>query len=600
MKIIKQKKDNPGRSVSSFSSRGSAGISGFTDNRPVAQAQAKTIQVIQRVGGETVGYEGEDSDLIALLQKGREVNKIKKRAGTEANKKVLDKITALTTSETQPAKIEKFERAKKERKTDQVKMIYSPYLKSVSLSKDFLREIAPEKPDHIKNKIQEDEETVVHDSTAKEDNKRDFKEAFKTHLDSTTVPTECKEIPIEAKKIDQLQTGADAFKSVSLPEREAARITDSGKKGPVPELYTKKGKTGSQYIKDDLDNFVRRYAYMEKNFWQLMDFLETGYLSGQTQAIKQNDPRIEDVRQIGPGVFDNESLNGDDALLVKAMKEKAGSSADLGLKIAIAYLHQWKGSGKRQRGVSLTSTPKDNAVFGNAGESFRNPEFSAKFKIDLLIAKTKNEAEDPDNLLISHYAPGSPTRKAPYLEETTGLFSPPSSKSYKIKYKYEASMIKNRELYLQYVDKASVVEITIHEGSKEKKYEADEIDNIKDEPYYKNYMAGKTGIPWVTFSQDEAYYKKGQDWKKDWDNGMDDASKDPKCKTFSNENAILSYVFKKMDSKRQLPYWQGFAQGFFKALKERKQPVMTEVTTTPPTTQQPSTPSVTTSQPTPP
>lgn len=721
MKIIKQKKDNPGRSVSSFSSRGSAGIPGFTDNRPVAQAQAKTIQVIQRVGGETVGYEGEDSDLIALLQKGREVNKIKKRVGTEANKKVLDqyadngaftqKIQALEVRistlegeidtvkkdiekiseeirelekkiekskeseddeflgfsfeddigdmeekpnelvpekpdepvpekpdepdesvpeikvemKTEPNEIEAkkkereqlkknlkvkteelkniqtklkkkkqtdfFANYKKRMSTDQVKNVYAPYLNNISLSKPFLKEIAPVASSDVITKIKTDEISWEQQIEAEKKNKKLFTKAFGEFCDQETAPetSSCQVIEIGGEKLDSIDTGVAAFKSVSLLEKEKTRIEGLGKKGELPQVYIKKGKKAksgemeTHYIKDDLGNFVRRYAYMEKNFWQLMNFMETGILSGETQAIKKMDPLQSDVRVIDPGNFDNESLEEDEDLLVKTMGRKADSEVELGRKIAIAYLHQWKGSGKRQRGVSLTSTPKDNAVFGNAGESFRDPEFSAKFKIDLLIARTKNslDTEEPTNLLISHYAPTSPTLGDRFLKTDSGTFAEPKKEDYPSDsvpsplpnyhepYKYRASVIKNRELYLQYVDKASVVEITIHEGSKEKKYEAAEIDKIKDEPYCKSYMAGKNATTKPTGSEwSPDHYDKGVSFQTNLSEGKAQGKADFQSCGASDADAIFRYVFKKMSSDKPLPYWQGFACGLFEAWQE--------------------------------
>lgn len=754
MKITKQKKGEPGRTFSPSPSSSSAGRSGFTDNRPLAQAQAKTIQVIQRVGGPTSGYNGSDVALHALLKKGREVNKIKKECITQANLQVLNGITNypkpafdtmvkalkdnneplkdaylkaqkayltkqkehkrkeaklqqakndipvlqqqqlltlnnlataqtnlataqinLVTAQNKPSpqqtirrlqqkvcqrqkmvnqlqkeanrlpllqalittretellalqtdihhlkqdKIAKyatyqtaqkqeetrpFEKYKEGRKTNQVKEVYTPQLKDVSLSPDFLKRIATVDRGNIIDKVVKSDEAAVMSTCTKaeEANKTDFDSAFGAVATSKNPTETCNKLTITQQQLDEIKTGEDAFQAITLPQADTDRLSELHRQANVPTLYTKKGKDDSQYIKDDLGNFVRRYAYMEKNFWQLMNFMETGYLSGETQAIKKMNPASPAIPEIDPAHFEDESLQGDEKLLVDTMQSQHANST-LDNQIAVAYLHQWKGSGKRQRGVSLTATPKENAVFGNAGESFRNPTFSAKFKIDLFIAKTKNQNTDPDNLLMSHYAPDSPTRKAPYLD-SQGLFTKPTGGDYRKAYKYEASMIKNRELYLQYVDRACVAEIQVRTQSTDVTYKASEIDKIKDEIYYKNYIAGKSKTPrpkGEDFSLE--YYGKGIDFKNDFNRGLSKGKNDFKNPPLSDENAIFTHVFNLMSSQESLPYWQGLASGLFKAWQEQQaaqtqqtpQPAAGSPSTTPapvvpPVTTQPVTP----------
>lgn len=701
MKIAKQIKGDAERAFASFSLSHPCGISGFTDNRLVAQAQIKTIQVIQRVGGETSGYEDLDSALILLLQKGREVNKIKKQCGTDANVEVLnyldqsqqrfDTMVQVKKDQTLPfkqayeeaesdfkdknviykshkntiaqltqnlsrirgnlttaqanlataqnnqgrvkAQIDKltldvnacndritqlngktpileadldtatlvkntalsryrdmkkleetrtFDKYKEDLKGNQVKYIYAPYLKSISLSKSFLVHIAPKAKNEIVNVIKTDEEAIVTNSqNANDINRTQFKSAFETKVNSVQPTSVCDSLTIGIPQIAQIQTGEDAFKQNPLPAVEETKIRDLNKRGTLPQLYTKKGKAGSQYIKDDLGNFVRRFAYMEKNFWQLMDFMETGNLSGETQAIKKMDPTQSKVSEIAPDQFENESLKGDDDIVVASAKGKAGADIMLGNQIAVAYLHQWKGSGKRQRGVSLTATEKDNAVFGNAGESFRNPEFSAKFKIDLLIAKTKENDADSNNLLMSHYAPGSSTRKAPFLDQEGHFADPAPLSDYSYKYEYEASVLKNRELFLQYVDSASVVEIVVRNGADTKIYGRDGVSplvNIKDEPYYKSYIAGKNQTQAPTgadFSQ--AHFDKGVQWKTDFNAGLLKGQQDfgADQSLFPDKDAIFKSVFKQMNFTKELPYWQGLASGLLSSWQaQQAQPLL--------------------------
>ena len=123
-------------------------------------------------------------------------------------------------------------------------------------------------------------------------------------------------------------------------------------------------------------------------------------------------------------------------------------------------LHQWTGSGTTQRGLSLTSTPRENAVYGNAGESFREAT-GVRIKIDLLKV--------PKNVvLLNHYASGG-------IKDKTAKVNPDlvtSSDVYKTGYR--ASVIKNRELYLERLEADWIEDIDVHDGASNRPKKPDE------------------------------------------------------------------------------------------------------------------------------
>ena len=222
--------------------------------------------------------------------------------------------------------------------------------------------------------------------------------------------------------------------------------------GVFRDVYKKLGKADgehNEYVLDDFGKRTRRFAYMEKGYHQWMAFKEKGFLTGKTQNFI-GDATGKDSSKVDPTDFENQHLTEDEKELVDELV--TGKDTAENRKLALAYIHQWKGSGPGQRGLSLASTDKDNAVFGNAGEPFKTAE-GAKFKIDL--AKT-NPA---DNVLINHYSTESATRSK--LPATGGATSDRKLGGH---YQYERSAIKNREVYLQHLRPEAVVSITPNAG----------------------------------------------------------------------------------------------------------------------------------------
>ncbi|MGQ3014146.1 MAG: eCIS core domain-containing protein [Flavobacteriales bacterium] len=233
-------------------------------------------------------------------------------------------------------------------------------------------------------------------------------------------------------------SGKDAF----------VKIVDKGDGGIERDVYKKLGKKdgeNNQYVLDDFGNHTRRYAYMEKSYHQWMAYKEQGFLTGKTQSLMGAATGVSPDR-VDPADFDRQHLTTAERDYRDSVPEGPGKS-----KKVLAHLHQWKGSGPGQRGLSLTSTAKDEAIYGNQGESFRSDD-GAKFKIDLSKVKA-------DNILINHYHAASPTRAG---LGTKGARPAPQDGRIDGHYQYERSVIKNRELYLQTLTPEAVVGIELH------------------------------------------------------------------------------------------------------------------------------------------
>ena len=575
-------------------------------NNPILATGRTLSDVVQCVGGGTVGYAGTDPAVIRLLKDARAVNRADKACGTEANKAVLDEIEGRrnpevakipdlvntsyeynkTNKQWTPSKelipspqppvstgtycyiynklktADKKEVVKRvstpyvQEKTDQVKERYAPYLKQINLDMAFVKKVNKD----IKN----DTEATTYLTTKidlftgspQEKFRVDYK--AKLNLASILNPPDRTEIP-EKDINDNIQLDEAAFSAKADLERvENADGQDKMKeKGFSQEVtaqegaekarttvYKKNGKDpgeGNEYIKDDFGNYIRRYAYMEKSIWQLMDFAENGIISGQTQSIKR--AAGEEIPKIDPLSVDNESFDAQDQYIAESLPR--GKSGDLQTqrKIGIAYLHQWKGSGPRQRGVSLAATPKDNAVFGNAGESFKSDD-GAKFKIDLATVKVL----DPDNLLLSHYHCKSPTRADKIQAGGTGSKAPI--------YKYDASVIKNREFYLQYLPEQAVAEVDVHG---DKKYP--NLESFRQSQLYKDFIAGKTGG--VVQQPSTPAFKAGESVAKDIAEGKA-AAATVTLDDIQNEAGLVKKVFEMMmidgrsKDKHHLAYWEGY------------------------------------------
>ncbi|MGE3179425.1 MAG: hypothetical protein AB7O32_18280, partial [Vicinamibacterales bacterium] len=369
--------------------------------------------VVQRVGGQTTGYDPDaiakpafKEDVKRLFAVARGINKLRKQVITKQNN---DALGGLATDKEKGA---------------QVKNVYALALTTVNLDVDWLTTVLTDDA-KVAAALQgaktlgfvDDPGIAAILQTVAELRTR-LQIADGHILDLTWKVADGGEQPKA-----RILVGADAF----APSAQADPT-----RGIHRPTFKKLGKDGQEYVKDDLGTYTRRYAYMEKSYHQVMAYKETGLLTGKTQdmlgAATGTNPAL-----VNPLAFGDQHLTGPERALVQGQ----GPDADAP-KRTLAYAHQWKGSGPGQRGLSLASTPKDEAVYGNAGDSFRSAD-GAKFTVDLAKVNPAN------NLLINHYSASSPTR--------THLGGDASQFDRRLggHYQYERSVIKNREIYLQQV-----------------------------------------------------------------------------------------------------------------------------------------------------
>jgi hypothetical protein len=171
------------------------------------------------------------------------------------------------------------------------------------------------------------------------------------------------------------------------------------------EIYSKRGKAptgaddarGLDYVLDRAAVpgnavFTRRFAYVEKNYYHLMDLLAGGGLAGRYQ-------RLRAAAQVSAG-----GAGG-------GWGKRPGTSASRpgvgDLKLAeLAFHHVKFGNGYQQRGVSLTSTPRTHQVYSNGGDLFRE-KLGVRLKIDLArVPKTVR--------LMNHHGLNTLTRNDPH------------------------------------------------------------------------------------------------------------------------------------------------------------------------------------------
>lgn len=216
-----------------------------------------------------------------------------------------------------------------------------------------------------------------------------------------------------------------AFTALTDQPAEARRTVFSG------------GKGDKEYVEDMLGVKTRRYAYVEKNYFQMMEFFASGHMEGRFQSLmraKTGDARPDVHKRADPGFIGRFQI--------------AGKGGDL-TGSELAYVHQYLGSSDHQRGLSLTSTPRLGETIGNAGENFRSND-GFRLKIDLARIPTDEVAP----ILINHYAAGG-------NKDRMDEFNPVNA-SGKKPYKYTESVTKNREVYLEFLKPEYVVEIEYH------------------------------------------------------------------------------------------------------------------------------------------
>ncbi|BAY23225.1 hypothetical protein NIES2100_29890 [Calothrix sp. NIES-2100] len=418
---------------------GKAPIQTMPFNSPPLQRSNFARSIVQRVGGVKSGY---DPDTIVkesfktavkeLFDLARKVNKIRKKIATLKNKDQLDRLG-------------------QGQKGSQVKGAYASSLIAINLDPKWLNTMLTE-PNEIQ-RILDDAVAIKIIALREAELIRQKITELKTKV---SVKLDSEEILDQTWKVEdggpqptaKILTGVDALYVIKIPKDES--------KGVFRDVYRKLGKSDgehlelvdhNEYVMDDFRKPTRRYAYMEKGYYQWMSFKEKGFLTGKTQNLIGATTDVASDT-IDPTNFRNQKLTQEERALYLQIEFSFGDTPE-NRKIALAYMHQWKGSGPGQRGLSLASTDKENAVFGNAGEPFKTAD-GAKFKVDLA------KINPADNILINHYSIDSQTRSK--LEGD----GKDSNRLLARKYEYERSVIKNREIYIRNLKPEAVVSITPH------------------------------------------------------------------------------------------------------------------------------------------
>jgi hypothetical protein len=233
-------------------------------------------------------------------------------------------------------------------------------------------------------------------------------------------------------KIAKIYEGDEAYEKVppDIEDMWAERVRPR---------YRKKGYRGEdeskQYVKDSRNVLTRRYAYVEKNYWQMMEFFMLNHMEGRFQQL---------MRAAGL-----EKPRGEIPLTKKSKKWRSQEyEGDLSMT-QMAVLHQASGSSDEQRGVSMTSTPKVGITYVNTGENFRTAK-GFRLKIDLSLVP------EDEALLLNHYADGG-------IAGISGAARDFDTK----RYKYNESALHARELYLKFLKPEWVVGIEYHKSATE-------------------------------------------------------------------------------------------------------------------------------------
>lgn len=196
----------------------------------------------------------------------------------------------------------------------------------------------------------------------------------------------------------------------------------------------KRGRPGKAYVHDNRGTVTSRYAYCEKNFWQFMDFLTNGRMEGRFQTFSRA------IGAAAPSLF-----------AVTSDRVAAGPAPATFSMEQMAVLHQWKGTGPEQRGLSLTST-SGGVVVGNAGESFRSAQ---GFRLTIDLARVP-----PSVILVNHFATaGVRSQMGAVNPRVYGANAPAPGGE---RYNYDGSVAKNRELFLERLEPAWISEVVWH------------------------------------------------------------------------------------------------------------------------------------------
>ncbi|MGH3943125.1 MAG: DUF4157 domain-containing protein [Pseudonocardiaceae bacterium] len=256
----------------------------------------------------------------------------------------------------------------------------------------------------------------------------------------------------EIKYRTESKKGAAWFTIATLKRGEAAfkKKTDVGADGVAREIYSKRGvETGfndptvpKEYVKDSRGVETRRYAYVEKNYYQMMEFFMTHNMEGRFQSYMRaaGDP--------SPDIYEHR----DEA--VDIVRPEGSASGKLTVE-QMAVAHQKLGSGPQQRGVSLTATPKVNATYVNTGENFRTNR-GFRLKVDLSRVPAA-----PGTLLVNHYSHRGVIDDSDYDNRRERIPLPGEKMS---RYPYKESSIHARELFLSQLKPEWIVTIESHDS----------------------------------------------------------------------------------------------------------------------------------------
>jgi len=225
---------------------------------------------------------------------------------------------------------------------------------------------------------------------------------------------------------------AYARSTASVTEKQPRQVFH--KKGL--EDLTTRDQSPKEYVQDARGTMTRRYAYVEKNYYQMMEFFMVGHMTGRFQQyMMAGGERAPGVHKFTTKMIENVPV-------------KLHSQTEM-TDTQVAVAHQMYGSLPEQRGVSLTSTPKVGVTYANTGGNFRTDE-GFKLKIDL--------ARVPDEVLfLNHYAEGG-VSDMNVKDYTTKQTHKPSQYDYK----YKESAAHARELFLEEIRPEWVVEIEHH------------------------------------------------------------------------------------------------------------------------------------------
>ena len=312
---------------------------------PQLPSKPQTSTVVQRVGGQTSVYD--PSSIIKpafkeavkqLFSMARKLNKIKKNIITTENNTKLSNLSDKA-------------------KGKQAKGSYALGLTTVNLDPQWLSNILTEN-------------IIVNNILAKAKDLSIIEDKDRGPIIKAIAELNAKiEVKIDEKKIldktwKEEEGGTRPEAKILVGKAAFVKKTNKDEKSGIHrDIYKNLGKeegSNNEYVLDDFGNYTRRYAHMEKGYHQWMAFKEKGFLTGKTQDLSGAATGTS-AENVDPTDFENQYLTKAEKGIRKkflALKDDNPTNR----KIALAYMHQWKGSGPGQRGLSLTSTSKEDAI----------------------------------------------------------------------------------------------------------------------------------------------------------------------------------------------------------------------------------------------